>query len=245
MTSTETPTDLDPRAVFGRALTTARTVLDGIQADQFEAPTPCTEFDVRTLAGHLLAVARRVRNVGRGESPFSVPEVIDGVADDGWVEAWDRVGEEVTEAWADDATLDRMVELPWATLPGSATLIMWSNELSVHSWDLATATGQTPDFDPAVLELSLAAMQVGLPAEGRMEAFQEARQHMPEGMEDFTPALRRRRRGPRGRPAHRPPRRLERPRPPLTHRSGAISVRSAQGGEVAGGGLREAGQPAP
>ena len=187
MTRTETPTDLDPRAVFSRAHATARPVLAGIGADQFEAPTPCTEFDVRTLAGHLLAVAQRVRNVGRGESPFSVPEVVQGVADDGWGEAWDRVGEEVTEAWADDATLERMVELPWATLPGSATLIMWSNELSVHTWDLATATGQTPDFDPAVLELSLAAMQVGLPAEGRMEAFEEARRHMPEGMEDFTP----------------------------------------------------------
>ena len=187
MTSTETPTDLDPRAVFGRAHATARTVLEGSGTDQFEAPTPCPEFDVRALAGHLLAVAQRVRNVGRGESPFSVPEVVEGVADDGWVTAWDRVGEGVAEAWADDATLERMVELPWATLPGSATLIMWSNELSVHTWDLATATGQSPDWDPTVLELSLAAMQVGLPAEGRAEAFEEARQHMPEGTEDFFP----------------------------------------------------------
>ena len=187
MTSTETPTDLDPRIVFGRAHATARNALEGIGADQFEAPTPCTEFDVRALAGHLLAVAQRVRNVGRGESPFSVPEVVEGVAADGWVEAWDRVGEEVTAAWADDYTLDRMVDLPWATLPGSATLIMWSNELSVHTWDLATATGQSPDWDPAVLELALAAMQIGLPAEGRMVSFEEARKHMPEGMEDFTP----------------------------------------------------------
>jgi len=187
MTSTETPTDFDPRAVFGRAHATARTVLDGIGPDQFEAPTPCTEFDVRTLAGHLLAVAQRVRNVGRGESPFSVPEVVEGVADDGWVAAWDETGAGVAEAWADDATLERMVELPWATLPGSATLIMWSNELSVHTWDLAIATGQTPDFDPAVLELSLAAMQIGLPAEGRTEAFEAVRANMPEGEEDFTP----------------------------------------------------------
>ncbi|MET0147561.1 MAG: maleylpyruvate isomerase N-terminal domain-containing protein, partial [Acidimicrobiales bacterium] len=57
MTNTETPTELDPRAVFGRAFATARTVLDGIGPDQFDLPTPCTEYDVRTLAGHLLAVA--------------------------------------------------------------------------------------------------------------------------------------------------------------------------------------------
>ena len=187
MTSTETPTDLDPRAVYGRAHATARTVLEGIGADQFEVATPCTEYDVRALAGHLLAVAQRVGNVGRGDSPFSVPEVVDGVADDAWVEAWDQVGEEIMQAWADDASLDRIVELPWATLPGSATLIMWANELSVHTWDLATATGQFPDWDDDVLAVALAAMQVGLPAEGRAESFEEARQHLPEGMKDFTP----------------------------------------------------------
>ena len=187
MTSTETLTALDPRAVFGRAFATARTALDGIQPDQFSGPTPCPDFDVRTLAGHLLAVARRVRNVGRGESPFSVPEVVEGVADDRWVAEWDAVGQEITAAWADDATLERVVELPWATLPGSATLVMWTNELSVHTWDLAVATGQSPDWDEQVLEVAFAAMQVGLPAEGREESFEAARQNMPDGMEDFTP----------------------------------------------------------
>ena len=114
MTSTETHTDLDPRTVYGRAHATSRTVLNGIGPDQFDLPTPCDEFDVRALAGHLLGVAQRVRNVGRGESPFSVPEVVEGVADDGWVTTCD----EVAATWADDATLERMVELPWATLPG-------------------------------------------------------------------------------------------------------------------------------
>ncbi len=187
MTSTESPTSLDPRAVFGRAFATARTVLDGIGPDQFERPTPCTEYDVRTLAGHLLAVAQRVRNVGRGESPFSVPEVVEGVADDGWVEAWDETGAAITDAWADDATLERMIELPWATMPGSATLLMWTNELSVHSWDLATATGQSPAWDTDALEAAFAAIRIGLPAEGRMESFEAARRNMPEGMGDFTP----------------------------------------------------------
>jgi hypothetical protein len=68
---------LDPRAVFGRAFATARTVLDGVGPHQFDLPTPCDEFDVRALAGHLLVVAQRVRNVGRGESPFSVAEVVE------------------------------------------------------------------------------------------------------------------------------------------------------------------------
>ncbi len=176
----------DPRSVFARAHATTRSVLAGLTAEDLGKPTPCDEFDVRTLAGHLLAVCQRVRNVGRGESPFSVGEVVDGVADDRLVAVWDAVGGEVAEAWADDATLERIVELPWATIPGAATLIMWSSELTGPTWDLATATGQQPDWDDSVVAASLAAMQQGLPDEGRIESFEAARSKMPEGQEDFS-----------------------------------------------------------
>jgi uncharacterized protein (TIGR03086 family) len=184
MTSTETLAPADPRAVFARAHATAAGVVAGVRPEQLDDPTPCDEFDVRTLLGHLLAVSERVRNVGRGESPFSVGETVE-VADDGWADAWSTVGDEIADAWTDDATLERIVELPWATLPGSATLIMWSSELSVHTWDLATATGQAVDWDDTVLAPSFAAIQEGLPAEGRIEAFEAVRANMPEGQEDF------------------------------------------------------------
>src|SRR5215213_2216923 len=141
MSSTEILATTDPRAVFGRAHAIAAGVLDGVRPEQMTDPTPCDEFDVRALCGHLLSVALRVRNVGRGESPFSVTEAV-VLPDDGYAEAWRTVGGEIADAWADDATLERIVELPWATLPGAATLIMWTSELSVHTWDLATATDQ-------------------------------------------------------------------------------------------------------
>lgn len=183
MSTTETLAPTDPRAVYARAHATAAGVLAGLRPGQLGDPTPCDEFDVRTLAGHLLSVGLRVRNVGRGESAFSVGESVDV---DDHAAAWDRVGDEVREAWADDATLDRIVELPWATLSGAATLAMWTNELSVHTWDLATATGQEVDWDDSVLEVAFAAIQEGLPAEGRIESFEAVRANMPEGQEDFA-----------------------------------------------------------
>lgn len=185
MSSAQTLAPTDPRAVFGRAHATAAGVLGGIRPDQMTDPTPCDEYDVRSLCGHLLSVAERVRNVGRGESPFSVGEVVETDAD-GYAAAWVQVGDEIQAAWADDATLERIVELPWATLPGAATLIMWTNELSVHTWDLARATGQDVEWDEAVLEASFAAIQQGLPKEGRIEAFEAARANMPAGQEDFA-----------------------------------------------------------
>jgi uncharacterized protein (TIGR03086 family) len=185
MSSTETLAPIDPRAVFGRAHATSAGVLAGLRPEQMADPTPCDEFTVRDLAGHLLAVAQRVRNVGRGESPFSVGDTV-VVDDGGWVDAWAEVGDEVQAAWSDDATLTRIVELPWATLPGAATLAMWTNELSVHTWDLATATGQQPEWDESVLEVAFAAIQQGLPAEGRIEQFEAVRAQMPTGQDDFS-----------------------------------------------------------
>lgn len=58
--------------------------------------------------------------------------------------------------------------MPWATLPGAALLAMYTNELTVHTWDLAHATGQEPEWSQPVLETALGAIQMGLPAENRV-----------------------------------------------------------------------------
>ena len=39
--------------------------------------------------------------------------------------------------------------LPWATMPGAGMLVMYTSELTCHTWDLAVATGQTPTFTHA------------------------------------------------------------------------------------------------
>jgi uncharacterized protein (TIGR03086 family) len=70
-------------------------------------------------------------------------------------------------AWADDATLDHIVSLPWATLPARVLVAIYLSEISNHTWDLAVATGQQPAFDQDAIEIALAAMQMGLPAEPR------------------------------------------------------------------------------
>src|SRR4051795_1587604 len=50
----------DPRPAFATAVATAVDAMSAVRPDQLAAPTPCTEFDVRTLLGHLLSVLRRV-----------------------------------------------------------------------------------------------------------------------------------------------------------------------------------------
>lgn len=169
MTTTDVlpePRTTDPRPAFGTAVALLCDVAAEIRPDQLDSPTPCTEFDVRTVLGHTLFVLRRVTAVGRGEDIASVPPV-DGVAGDRWADALREAAGTLTAVWADDAVLDRELRLPFGVLPGRAALATWTGEISTHTWDLAVATDRRPRWDDAVLAVGLAAIRDKLPAAGR------------------------------------------------------------------------------
>jgi len=161
-------TDLpDPRPIFAKAVALCREIVAGVRPEQLTNPTPCTEFDVRTLGHHILAVLRRVAIIGSGGDPASTPSFAEGVADDEWVEVFDPLAAQLEAVWSDDAVLTNIVTVPWAQLPGAVALLIYINEISVHTWDLAIATDQQPAWEETVLATAYAAIRRGLPAEGR------------------------------------------------------------------------------
>lgn len=187
-TITTPTTDLppgDPRVFFARAVALAGTTIAGVGADRLDDPTPCDEFTVRDLLRHLVMVVDKVAMIGRGEDVSAVPLLAD-VADDGFPAAWADGAHACQAAWSDPATLERTVVLPWTTLPGAEVLATYTNELTVHTWDLATATGQRPDWDESVLAVALASIVAELPAAGRAERFAAFAAGLPEGV-SFSP----------------------------------------------------------
>ncbi|MEA2703899.1 MAG: hypothetical protein QOD63_1844 [Actinomycetota bacterium] len=172
-------TDSGIRTVFAKALATGTEVVAGVRPDQLDDPTPCPDYDVRTLLGHLVNVLDRVTLMGRGEDPFTVPDIVGGLADDAWLPAWSDAAQRLVEAWADDAALVRTVRLPWAEDSGAVTLASYCNEITVHTWDLATATGQRPEWDAEVVATAWDAIQ-RMPGKGRAEMFAGFKAGMPE-----------------------------------------------------------------
>jgi uncharacterized protein (TIGR03086 family) len=173
MTTTATPsTDHlgDPRTILDRAVATGGSVIAGTRPEQLGEPTPCTEMDVRTLLAHLIGVLDRVAALGRGEDPFAVAEI--PVADDRWSETWMESAGRAAEAWADDAVLETPITLPWIEGSGAEVLATYLSELTVHTWDLATATGQQPNWDDTVVTAALESRQI-LPAENRRALYEE------------------------------------------------------------------------
>ena len=175
--STKLPMD-DPRIAFAKAIATAGFAIAGVRRDQMTNPTPCDEFDVRGLVGHFLAALERVTIVGRDGDPFAVGDSVEPLADDAWLTAWTALAEQAQTVWADDALLMRPTRLPWASESGAQALSSYVAEFTVHTWDLAVATGQTPDWDDEVVALGLAFMRTALPVVGRKEMFAAIRAQM-------------------------------------------------------------------
>ncbi len=157
----------DPRLAFAKAVSLGRAVIAGVRPDQLDDPTPCPDYDVRQLAGHLIAVVQRVAAVGRGEDPFSVAQIATDLDPANLAAPYAAAAHEVQDVWSDPALLGQLVTLPFATLPGAVALRIYTSEVSVHTWDLATATGQLPEWDDEVLTVAYTTMRQALPAEPR------------------------------------------------------------------------------
>jgi uncharacterized protein (TIGR03086 family) len=170
MTTTSAPGQTmttDPRPHFFSAARTACETVQAVSADQLPLPTPCTDYDVRTLLGHLVAVFRRVTSVAAGIPAVGHAPLVTGVPDEGWGAAARAALRELEQAWADPAVLRREMVLPFGTLPGAAALASYTGEVLTHTWDLAVSTRRWPDWDDAVVSGALAAVRSKLPTAER------------------------------------------------------------------------------
>jgi len=178
----------NPRPQFTKAISIATATISEVKPGQLDDPTPCDGTPVRQLLGHMVDVVRRVAVVGQGGEPMSSPALdIKTIPDDGWLDAWTEAAGKADAAWTDEVALSRTVTLPWTTQSGAESLAMWTNEVTVHTWDLAISIGQQPKWDEATLAVSFDAIRRDLPAEGRMAMFDALREGMPPEMRDFPP----------------------------------------------------------
>jgi uncharacterized protein (TIGR03086 family) len=157
----------DPRLHYRTALAWVRTLTDRVPATRLADPTPCTEYDVRALLGHLVATVDRLRVVGEGGDPNPMPRVVTGVADDAWVDALSTAEDKAAAVWSDDARLDALATVPWGRVPGRAAVWGYVREALVHGWDLAVATGQDVEADEAAAQAALTETRRMLPAQPR------------------------------------------------------------------------------
>ena len=120
--------------------------------DQWTASTPCRDWDVRALVGHLVDEARWVPYLLDGGTPRDAGGRFDG----------DPVGDDPVAAWRDssaaasaavhaEGALDHSVVLSRGQTSARDYLWELTCDLAVHAWDLARAIGADERLDPELV----------------------------------------------------------------------------------------------
>ena len=147
----------DPIGQLASALDATGRVLASIGEDQWTCPTPCTEWTVSELAGHLVTGNALFASALGAQSPGAAVGAEGGIPD-----AYDQSAKELVEAFRQPGALDDSVAVPFGNVPGLAALHLRITEILVHGWDLARATGQAAWFPEALAEQELAFSQAKL-----------------------------------------------------------------------------------
>ena len=120
------------------------------------------------LLSHIVGGLTRAALVGEGDpDALARPAHVDGVPDDGRPAAYRAAAGRAASAWADDAKLDTLVEVPWGKVPGRFAIAGYIQEILAHGWDLARATGQETERDPELATWALATARRILPPDIR------------------------------------------------------------------------------
>jgi uncharacterized protein (TIGR03086 family) len=159
--------------LLGMARDRAVPVLRAVPDAALGAPTPCAEYDVKSLVNHLFQVVVEFQKLAaKGESDFSETPDRVGAGPD-WRERFAREADRLVAAWSAPGAEEGVAgawQMP-ARLVGSMALL----DLTVHVWDLARATGQeypregteavVEQLAGAVAELAPTARKAGVFAE--------------------------------------------------------------------------------
>src|SRR2546423_2210737 len=107
-----------------RALDETARLVGGVQPDQMDLPTPCSDWDVRTLIAHLVGGNIRFLDVAEGKPRPERGSVTQDVLGDDPVGAYRRSAEALRQAWRDPARLEQHRQLPLAVMPARAALTL-------------------------------------------------------------------------------------------------------------------------
>jgi uncharacterized protein (TIGR03086 family) len=119
--------------------------LRAVPPDGWDAPTPCTAWDVRALVNHMtrgnLNYVGLLRLAARDA---------DALGDDP-VTAFTGSVEACAAAFAEAGALDLVVDYPLGKLTGRRALAVRTTDSTVHTWDLARALGADETLDPGLV----------------------------------------------------------------------------------------------
>lgn len=138
----------DTVALYRRAMEQFGELLGRVGPSRWTAPTPCTDWDVRALANHVIGENRWVPPLLEGKTIDDVGDALEGdlLGDDPPGE-WERAAEEAAAAAEEPGALERTVHLSFGDFSGRYYIGQVLSDHVIHAWDLARAIGEPESLD--------------------------------------------------------------------------------------------------
>ncbi|MEV5488469.1 TIGR03086 family metal-binding protein [Streptomyces bobili] len=156
-------------------------LIAAIRPEQWRAPTPCAEWDVRGVVEHLVGMDLVFAAMIEGGP---MPERgADRLGDDP-VRAYRASSAALETVFSAPGVLQRSFRSPMGSATGAERLQIRLYDLLAHGWDLAQATAIPLRLPEDLAERSLAFAEVQLPSQNRTGRFAE-----PRPVEATAPAI--------------------------------------------------------
>ena len=128
-------------------------VAANVDDDQLASPTPCEGRTVGHLLGHLVGLTIAFRAAADKDfgplTDISPDDAGWPDAEPGWRESLAEGVPALVAAWRDSDAWEGMTRAGGVDLPGEVCGLVALDEIVLHGWDLARATGQSYDCDDA------------------------------------------------------------------------------------------------
>jgi uncharacterized protein (TIGR03086 family) len=160
-----TTLDLTPQTAIVARL------VEGVRDDQLADPTPCEGTPVAGMLDHLVGLTVAFAMGARKEPVSGGPRAAADQLPPDWRDRLPLQLAELAQAWRQPEAWEGTTTVAGAELPAMVMGVVAADEVLVHGWDLAVATGQDYDADPAVLAAVL--HQVSMMTQPGMEQLRD------------------------------------------------------------------------
>lgn len=134
---------------LGPAAREAAAVAAAVTDDQLIAPTPCTEYSVSDLLAHLSGLSIAFRDAALKTDGSATPEIaVTAGLDPQWRTSLPQRLDDLVTAWEAPEAWSGMTRAGGIDLPGEIAGVVALDEVVLHGWDLARATGRDYRCDP-------------------------------------------------------------------------------------------------
>jgi uncharacterized protein (TIGR03086 family) len=153
--------ELDRRAVLWSV-----EIVSSVGAGHLDLPTPCSEWDLRSLLTHMISEHRGFAAAADGETSDTSAWREQPLSDDPAAD-YAEAAEVVIKAFSADDVLGRRFWLPkirgGITIPGRQAVSFHALDYVVHGWDVAATLGLPRDIDEELVRDTLRIAKLEVP----------------------------------------------------------------------------------